>query len=513
MEEKFQPYDQNQALLFPPSLEQMIEEKALVRVVNRVLNEVRGEVLEAPFEGGGRPAYHPRMMLKVIVYAYCRKIYSCRRMEQALRRDVAFMWLAGWQQPDFRTINRFRSEYFQEVLPQVFADVVSLLVDEGYIRSRDYFVDGTKWAADAYKYSAVWRKNTERYKGLVEARAREILKEVEELNRKEDEELGEKNLPECGEEAQLTSEKLKRVAEGINRALEGAVERAGRRSMERCAGKLEKEAQKLAEYEEQERLLGERNSYSRTDPDATFMRMKNEELRAGYNVQLGSQDGFITGCSVHQQANDGATLQAHWAGREELKLPKPQRMTTDAGYGNEENYQELEKEEVEAYLKYPDFNRDAKDNQGDFHWTRFKLDDAQHRFICPEGRALTLRGIEERKQVSGFKYQVEVYESESCAGCPFRTACTKGTNRTIHYNRRLHSYRRRAFERLTSPAGRVLCKQRGNACESLFGDLKHNQGIGRFRLRGLAKVKSESWLWSISYNLRKLFGQCAIKSA
>ena len=122
------------------------------------------------------------MMLKVVVYAYCYKTYSCRKIALALRRDVAFMWLAGMQQPDFRTINRFRSAYFKDVVLKVFEEVATLLVCEGYLSSGDYFLDGTKLAADAYKYSAVWKKNTQRYKDLVQARAKEILKEVEAVN-------------------------------------------------------------------------------------------------------------------------------------------------------------------------------------------------------------------------------------------------------------------------------------------------------------------------------------------
>jgi len=162
---------------------------------------------------------------------------------------------------------------------------------------------------------------------------------------------------------------------------------------------------------------------------------------------------------------------------------------------------------VEAYLKYPDFNRDVKDGHPPFHHSRFAYDPAANAFTCPEGRPLRFQHNEERKQTSGFKYQVEVYECESCAGCPFHAACVKGPgNRRIHYNRRLQAHKQKALERLTSPLGVALCRQRGNACESLFGDLKHNQGVGRFRLRGLPKVRLEAMLWSISYNLRKLFG-------
>lgn len=514
MEQHFRPYEQRQNMLLPPNLEDFIEEKSLARIVDDVLNNVRMEVLEKPFEGGGRPPFHARMMLKVIIYAYCNKIYSCRKIALALNRDVAFMWLAAMEQPDFRTINRFRSEYFKEIIPEVFADVVKFLVSEGYIRSGDYFVDGTKLAADANKYSHVWKKNTQRYKELVLVRAKEILKEVEEINHKEDEELGDKHLPESGEDAQITSSKLQQVAEGINKALKEKNNQEEAKGLQKCARKLEKEAWKLANYEEQERLLGDRNSYSKTDPDATFMRMKNEELRAGYNVQVGTQDEFITGCSVHQNANDGTTFKTHLEERKELELPEAERVTADAGYGNEENYMELEKLEVEAYLKYPDFSRDLKDEHSEFHWTRFTQDESNKSFTCPAGRKLTFRETQEREQKSGFKYQVEVYECESCEGCPFKSACTKGSgNRQIHFNRRLDGYRRQAYKRLTSDEGRKLCLQRSNACESVFGDLKHNQGVTRFRLRGLPKVKLESMLHSICYNVRKLLRRMTPKMA
>jgi transposase len=508
MEHKFQEYNQHQGLLLPPRLDEFIEEHALVRVVNRVVDKVRLEVLEAPFEGGGRPAFHPRMMLKVIVFAYCSGTYSCRKIALALRRDVAFMWLSGMQQPDFRTINRFRSEYFKEVVGQVFEEVAALLVCEGYIRSRDYFVDGTKLPADAHKHSAVWKKNAERYKELARARAREILKEVEELNRKEDEELGEKDLPECGGDGKLGSAEVEEVAEGINRALEGKTEDARARKLKRCTTKLKKEGEKLALYEEQERVLGGRNSYSKTDPDASFMRMKDGELRAGYNLQVGTQDGFITGCSVHQNANDGATLKEHLKAREERDLPPMDRAVTDSGYGSEENYIALEEAGVEAYLGYRDFRLDEKNRHGPYHHSRFAYDKARDRFTCPAGRSLSFRCREERKQNTGFEYQVDVYECESCAGCPFREACVKGQgSRRIYYNHRLQALKAKAFERLTSPEGVALRRARGNACESPFGDLKHNQRITRFRLRGLAKVSLEAFFLSISYNLRKLFGK------
>lgn len=514
MDVEFQPYEQHQRMLFPPSLEELIEEKALVRVVNRVLDQLSADILEAPFKGGGRPAFHPRMMLKVLVYAYCCRVYSCRQIARALRTDIHFMWLSGWQHPDFRTINRFRGEYFKTVLPQVFSNVVQLLVAEGYIRTTDYFVDGTKLAADANKHSAVWKKNTERFKARVEARAREILKEVEALNATEDRELGEADLPERGQSAQLSSTQIRQVAEELNATLKAAEHPD--KALQKCARKLEQEAQKLEKYEDQEQLLDGRNSYSKTDPDATFMRMKeNDELRGGYNVQIGTQDGFITGCTVHQNANDGATLGEHLRQREQQAAPEIKRIIADAGYGSEEVYTDLERRGLEPYVKYKEFSRDENDTQPRFHWTRFESIENGTAFRCPVGRKLVLKERAKGKNVSGFEFETEIYECESCAGCPFQSKCVKGSgNRRMHYNRHLHAQRQAAFEKLTSTRGVELRKQRGNACETPFGDLKHNQRVRRFCLRGLVKVSLETLLHAVSQNLRKLFGrEVAVKVA
>lgn len=513
MQPEFKPYEQYQGMLFPPNLDDLIEEKALVRVVNTVVDQLATDVLEAPFKGGGRPAFHPRMMLKVLVYAYCSRVYSSRRVAQALRTDIHFMWLSGWQHPDFRTINRFRSDYFKTVLPQVFSAVAQFLLTEGYIRSTDYFVDGTKLTADANKHSAVWKKNTVRFKAKVQERARAILKQVERVNRDEDRELGEADLPERGASTELSGTQIREVVEELNQTLNAAPQPD--QTLKQCARQLEKEARQLEKYEQQEDLLDGRNSYSKTDPDATFMRMKDDELRAGYNVQIGTQDGFITGCTVHQNANDGSTLPDHLRQREQLPAPEIKSLVADAGYGCESVYADLERRGIEGYVKYGDFWRDAKDKQPPFHWTRFKQLQDGTGFICPAGRTLALKERIRGNHASGFEFETEVYECDSCADCPFRSECVKkdGKNRTIHYNRRLQEQRRVAYKKLTSERGIELRKQRGCACESPFGDLKHNQRVRRFCLRGLVKVTLEMLLHAIGHNLRKVFGQQLAKIA
>jgi transposase len=151
----FKTYNQAQAMLLPPSLGELIAEEHLVRVVNRVVDEINIQSLLAKYKGGGPSAYHPRMMLKVLVYAYAERIYSSRQIEKAWRENVNFMWLSGLNQPDHRTINGFRGERMKGVIEEVFGSVVAVLVAGGHIQLENYYLDGTKIEAQANKHRVV----------------------------------------------------------------------------------------------------------------------------------------------------------------------------------------------------------------------------------------------------------------------------------------------------------------------------------------------------------------------
>src|SRR5690606_1535122 len=187
----FKDYQQHQIQLLPPSLEELIGPHHLVRVVNGFVDRIDFKVLEQAYKGGGASSYHPRMMLKVLVYAYCTKLYSCRKIDQALKENIHFMWLSGRQYPDFRTINNFRSGTLKPIIEEIFSSLLDLLIEEGYVKLENYFVDGTKLQADANRYTAVWAKNTKRYKENLQAKVKELLAQIDEQNRIEDEQYGE----------------------------------------------------------------------------------------------------------------------------------------------------------------------------------------------------------------------------------------------------------------------------------------------------------------------------------
>lgn len=215
----FKTYIMGQASLLPPSWDEMIPGDHLVRVVDRVIEEIDIRPLLENYKGGGTSSYHPRMMLKVIVYAYAEKVYSCRRIAKALRENVNFMWIAGGNRPDFRTINTFRSETMKEAVRAVFTKVMELLIEEGYIRMENYFVDGTKIEASANAHKVVWAKKTKHYKEKLQEKIEALLDEIEQVNQQENLEYGDADLEEMGEQGGISSDQLRKKVNELNAGL------------------------------------------------------------------------------------------------------------------------------------------------------------------------------------------------------------------------------------------------------------------------------------------------------
>lgn len=203
----FKYYNMNQ-LKLPIDVEIMIPEKHLVKVINTAIEKMNINPLLEKYKGGGTSSYHPKMMLKVLVYAYSQRIYSSRSIAKGLRENIHFMWLSGNSQPDFRTINRFRSSVMKDIIDEVFASVVELLIEAGHVKLENYFLDGTKIEANANKYSFVWKKSIEKNKTKLQEKIKELIKHIDEVNEEENRKYGDKDLEELGEEGPIDSGKL-----------------------------------------------------------------------------------------------------------------------------------------------------------------------------------------------------------------------------------------------------------------------------------------------------------------
>ena len=508
----FKSYSQNQLMLLPPDLSELIDEKHLVRIIDSVIDGVDFKIFARAFENTGQPPYNPRMMMKVLIYAYSTKLYSSRKIEKALKQDITYMWLAGWETPDHNTINRFRSNYFIDVMEDVFTHVLDFLRENNYVKFETFFVDGTKLEANAGKHTYVWKKNVARFKDQLREKVKQLFKEIKEINQQEDLQYAQNSLPELGNESEIDSKKLKTIVEELNQDLRQKAVRELKkkttRTIQSRINKIKKKAEQLQGYEEQEKTLDKRNSFSKTDTDATMMRMKGtDELRPGYNQQISTAGQYIVNYSVHSNASDTPTFGVHLQkiiNRGAQYLPK--NYCGDAAYGSEENYETLAALGIESYLKYNTFHQEitGKD-KSPFQKGNMKYDAENDLFICPNGKLITYDHQEEHITENGYKTQVKVYTCKDCEGCPLRDKCTKSKNgRSIQIRENLDKLKAKARDSLQTEKGRALQRQRGWDVETVFADQKHNQQYTRIRLRGREKAEMELGYLSISHNLRKV---------
>jgi transposase len=498
----FKKYPQHQTVLLPPSLDELIDKNHPVRVVDKVMDQINLDALLKKYKGGGTTSFHPRMLLKVVVYGYLSNVYSSRRMEAALKENLHFMWLSGMQTPDHNTINRFRSERLKEVVKKIFAEVVTMLVESGHVSLKEVYTDGTKIEAQANRYTFVWGNAIKTNKAKMETALKELWTYAESMAA---EELKDQTPTTF---APINAEHVKHTIEKIDEALKDKpIPRKAKQKLDYAKKNF---ADRVTKYQAQEKILATRNSYSKTDPDATFMRMKedhmrNGQLKAAYNVQLSTCDQYILCYSLHQNPTDTLTLSSHLEKFNELHHTLPQTLTADAGYGSQENYSLLEEKNIESFVKYNYFDREQhQPNENPFHPENLFYNIEQDAFYCPMGQRMNRIADSQRKTQSGLVQTYARYQAQRCEGCPLRGRCHDNKHdRIIEINYTLKAHKKKAKENLLSERGIRHRKKRCHDTEPVFANIKHNKGFKRFMLRGLAKVEIETALLAIAHNLQK----------
>lgn len=500
----FKANHQHQLMAFPPSLDELIAADHPVRVVHEVLEKVDISLLMQQYKPGGASSYHPRMLLKALVYAYINNIYSSRKIEQALQESIYFMWLTGMSKPDHNTINRFRGQRLQKTLQPIFTQVVLLLCEEGLLSLKDLYTDGTKIEASANRYTFVWGKAIKTSKERMRQQLDELWKYAQSVAASELDDTDPSGFD------KIDKEKVTATVEKINAALRDKPVTSKVRQKLSYARKYWPVI--LDKYEGQEKVLGSgRNSYSKTDPDATFMRMKddhmrNGQLKPGYNVQISTNNQYIASYSVHQQTTDTGTLIAH-LGQHMKQLGKPATVTADAGYGSEQNYQWLENKRITAYVKHNQFDRRQSNrlkNTSSYATENLCYDPDKDVYYCPSGQRMKKKGTKTVITKGGYEQTITKYQAKNCAGCPLRKLChDQPGNRIIDVNHNLNRLKQKADKRLKTKRGIQKRKQRCWDTEPVFAAIKHNHHFKRFMLRGLDKVSIETGLLALAHNLRK----------
>jgi transposase len=512
---QFRECKQDQLMLLPPDISELVPENSLARITDMVVRSMDRSTLTALYPGGGTPAHDPQMMLKVILLAYASGIYSSRKIAQATRENIGFMWICGMQPLDHSAINRFRSERIRPVFEEVFSEFVSLLADMGFITLGTYFLDGTKIEANANRFSFVWAKSNRRYQEQLRAKVHAHLKAIDEMEEEEEAlapaDPGEIDSAAIAEAARKIGERIGR--KGVGRRPKDEEGRALRLAERMCSGEW---AEKMELYERNAEILDGRGSFSKTDHDATFMRMKddhmgNGQLKAAYNIQAGTEGQFIIDTTAHRRPGDTACTIEHLEHAERTIGWLPGEIVADAGYGSEQNYRWLDGKGLTAYVKHGEFFREMRNRkwrEDPMRPANWEYDEILDTYACPEGSTLRFVRLQHPRSDLGHCADVRVYRCESCTGCPLKERCFRSEDpdapRVLRVNPDLARFRKRASFLLNTERGTVLRKQRSVDVETIFGDIKRNWHFTRFLLRGLEKADHEFRLVAAGHNLRKL---------
>lgn len=494
--------NRKQNLLLPPSLDELVPENHMVRVVDAVIDRFDISDILSTYRGGGNSAFNPKMMLKVLVFAYLSNVYSSRRIEDLLRRDIYFMWLAGMKRPDFRTINYYRGKRLKDGFDAVFTQVVRLLHEEGFVSLKVQYIDGTKIESVANKYTFVWRGSVEKYDARLKAKTEALLRQIEQSHAVENQEIP------VSEEltAEEVAKRVERIREKVDADNLSKEERKALKQIETDA------VPRMNRYKEQLETMGSRNSYSKTDPDATFMRMKedamlNGQLKPGYNVQISTENQFITNFGIYQRPTDTLTMISYLESFKTRYGMQSEEIVADSGYGSEENYEYMFSNGMTPYVKYNMFHVEQRRSyrNNPFRVSNLFYNPDDDFYVCPMGQKMKFIRQEKRYTASGYQQTVSVYRASRCEGCPLRGQCHKSKrDRQIEVNHSLDDYKARARELLTSEQGLKHRSRRPVEPEAVFGQIKECGRFRRLRLKGLTGAKIDFGLKALAHNLRKL---------
>ncbi len=506
-------------LVMPLDCEVNIEKNAPVRLLNAVMERMDYSKLYAAYSRLGRIEYSPKILLKIMVYGYMRKQISSRALEACCRENLHFIYLLeGQRAPDHNTINRFRKNILtQEAGQDILCQLVVLLHERGLLSLEAAFIDGTKIEANANKYSFVWKKATAK-------KTEKLLKKIHDELPAKLKEVGIRfHVPE-----KIAVRQLKKLWKRIHARIKAdgieLVSGKGKRKtrLQRLSEWVDQCLAKLKQYTNDIHICGNRNSYSKTDHDATFMHMKedymrNGQLKPGYNVNVATCSDFIIGSYISSDRNDVHTLipfmeqlQKNYAGRNIGSV------VVDSGYESEENYCWFEAHpETELYVK-PSNHEAAKHRKyrTDISRRENMAYNAQTDiYTCANGKLLQKTQEKKTHTASGLEITTSVYECGECDGCPLKEKCIRACgskkpleerHKVIYVSKRFAEQRQAMEAKISSPKGCLLRVNRSIQAEGNFAYVKQDLDFRRFLLRGSTKVAAEWLLFSLALNILHL---------
>ena len=437
---------------------------------------------------------NPITLFEIMVFAYMEGIYSARAIEKACKTDIRFMWiLQGERAPSRGTISRFQNERLTEVIEDLFYQLVMKLYELNEIGFKNIFVDGTKIEANANRYTFVWRKAIEKNNQKLNQKAESILPVI--CERYGINEYA--SIEECydilSKQAMLFGEQFV-YGKGHHKT-----------QLQRDVEILGAIIDKKNEYISSLRKFNGRNSYSKTDVEATFMHLKedhmrNGQLKAAYNIQIGVESEYIIGLGAFSNRSDVGTLIPFLRRIKAHTNRTIERVIADAGYESEENYAFLDENGYESFIK-PTNYKVKKDSLNDLIY-----DSVNDRYICKGNRYLSFAWVNTRATENGYQKSTKYYRTDSRVGCPHRDKCYKGKRdfREIQVSKSFNEYRKKSLDNVTSDEGILLRMNRSIQVEGVFGVLKQDYGFRRFLTRGKKKIETQFFLLAFAFNIQKL---------
>ena len=501
-------------LKLPLNIETIIPENDSVRLLSQFVEEMDLTDLYSTYERIN--SLSPRTLLKIVLYSYMNGDYSSRSMELNCKRDINFMFLLeGHSAPDHATLARFRSIHFAPCSKRILAEVSNLLFDLGEISGETIFIDGTKIEANANKYTFVWKKAVTKNQAKLLIKLADFVAECEQLYDIKivyGDTVKIKHLKKLRKKLYALKEKeCITFVHGIGKR---------KTPLQKSIEVLEEYLSKLKEYTQKIHVCGERNSYSKTDKDATFMRMKedamgNGQLKPAFNLQHGVDSEYITWLTIGPQPTDTTTLIPFLKEAEQHLKFKYKNITADAGYESEENYLFLEENEQLAFIKPANYEiSKTKKYKNDIGKTEnMDYDEISDFYICKNNKKLTVDHVKHSKSKTGYVSEKTIYKCEDCTGCPYRKKCIKGNNcktpleertKVLQVSKAFIKYRKEDLERIVSDEGALYRMNRSIQAEGSFGDLKQDMQFRRYLSKGTSNVLAESILLAIARNINKL---------
>ncbi len=507
-----QVYYNTYQLKIPVEIEKIIEISDPVYTFCEVVDRIDLNKYVANEESNtGRPRYDRTALLKVILFAFMEEGYvSVRKIEKLCKTDIRFMWLLRETfTPSFMTIDNFMKKELKDSIENIFAEINSYIFEKEKVDTEHIYIDGTKIIANANRYSWVWKKSCVKNRDKTFVKVSALLEEMNISIENFGVKLG------LREEyaIEYLEELLERYAELMQISPQKVIRGRGHRktAAQRCYDKLLEYIKTLKRYAESIEICGEsRNSYSKTDHGASFMRMKtdymgNDQLLPGYNIQMGICDEYIAVYDVKQYASDIECFIPLMNKFNEQYGKYPTYPVADAGYGSYANYLFCEEHGMKKYMKFTMFDKMTKDEsyrENPYRAVNFKRNE-NGELVCPEGRKFVfLKTI----PIKGNNYgrTEELYQCEDCANCPSRDKCTKSEgNRTIRLNEELTLFHEEVLANLNCVHGALLRMNRSIQAEGAYGAIKWNRAYTRARRRGIEGLIFEISLISCGFNLHK----------